>query len=87
MRLEAIEKIPVYKNEGGMINTTRGPMDEHDRTLLEKRTGTMDNENEYTRWVEFWYIGDGRKPELVHRSAHVHLKKNVIAEGIAAMLG
>ena len=40
------------------------------RLLLEKREGTVDNENELTTWVEYWLEG-----ELVHRSAHVTLKK------------
>jgi hypothetical protein len=50
-----------------IITTTKGDMDE---SLLEKREGTVDNDNETTTWVEYW---DGE--ELVHRSAHVTLKK------------
>jgi hypothetical protein len=46
--------------------TTKGDMDE---SLLEKREGFVDNENECTTWVEYWLDG-----ELVHRSAHVTLK-------------
>lgn len=49
------------------INTTKGLMDE---SLLEKKEGVVDNENEYTTWVEYWLDG-----ELVHRSVHVQLKK------------
>jgi hypothetical protein len=41
-----------------------------DDSQLEKREGTVDNENELTTWVEYWLDG-----ELVHRSAHVTLKK------------
>jgi len=41
-----------------------------DDSLLEHRTGTLDNENELTTWTEYWLDG-----ELVHRSAHVILKK------------
>jgi hypothetical protein len=41
-----------------------------DDSLLEKREGTVDNDNELTTWVEYW-LDD----ELVHRSAHVTLKK------------
>jgi len=52
-----------------LVNTTKGEMDE---TLLEKKEGLVDNDNEYTTWVEYWLEG-----ELVHRSAHVALKKNV----------
>lgn len=50
------------------VNTTKGMMDE---SLLEKKTGVVDNENEYTTWVEYWLDG-----ELVHRSVHVQLKQS-----------
>lgn len=61
------------------INTIHGELEE---SLLTKKTGELDNENEYTTWVEY-YLND----ELVHRSASVRLKKNVFADGVAAMLG
>jgi hypothetical protein len=50
-----------------LVTTTKGDMDD---SLLEKREGFVDDENEYTTWVEYWLEG-----ELVHRSAHVTLKK------------
>jgi hypothetical protein len=50
-----------------IVTTTKGDMDD---SLLEKREGVVDNDNEFTTWVEYWQ-GD----ELVHRSAHVTLKK------------
>lgn len=53
-----------------MINTTKGLMDE---SLLEKREGVVDNEHEYTTWLEYWHEG-----KLVHRSAHVRLKKTLV---------
>lgn len=59
-----------------MITTTKGPMDE---ALLEKREGVIDNDNEYTTWVEYWHEG-----ELVHRSAHVQLKKALVLSAEAA---
>ena len=59
-----------------MITTTKGDMDE---TLLEHRSGVVDNENEFTSWVEYW-LGE----ELVHRSAHVTLKKMPPIGGEAA---
>lgn len=62
-----------------LITTTKGEMDE---SLLEKKEGLLDNDNERTSWVEYWLEG-----ELVHRSVHVHLKKNVLADGVAAMIG
>ena len=51
-----------------LITTTNGDMEE---SLLEKLEGTVDNDNELTTWVEYWDAG-----ELVHRSAHVTLKKS-----------
>lgn len=59
-----------------LVNTTKGEMDD---SLLEKREGTVDNENELTSWVEYWLEG-----ELVHRSAHVVLKKMPSVGGEAA---
>jgi hypothetical protein len=50
-----------------LVITTKGEMDE---ALLEKKEGFVDNDDEYTTWVEYWLDG-----ELVHRSAHVKLKK------------
>lgn len=54
-----------------IVNTTKGEMDD---SLLEKREGTIDNDIENTDWVEYWLNG-----ELVHRSAHVRLKKPVLS--------
>ena len=50
------------------VFTTKGDMDE---ALLDKKEGVIDNDNEYTTWVEYWHEG-----ELVHRSAHVRLKQS-----------
>ena len=52
------------------VTTTKGMMDE---SLLEKKEGFVDNENEYTTWIEYWHEG-----ELVHRSVHVQLKKALV---------
>jgi hypothetical protein len=59
-----------------LVNTTKGEMDE---ALLEKKEGFVDNEDEYTTWVEYWLDG-----ELVHRSVHVQLKKSVVLSGSTA---
>lgn len=59
-----------------IVTTTKGDMDD---SQLEKREGTVDNENEMTTWVEYWLDG-----ELVHRSAHVTLKKIPTFAGGAA---
>lgn len=62
-----------------IITTTEGDMDD---SLLERRDGVYEDDNELTRWVEYWHEG-----KLVHRSAHVQLKTNVLAEGVAASFG
>jgi len=60
-----------------LVTTTKGEMDD---SLLVKQEGTVDNDNEFTTWTEYWLDGD-----LVHRSAHVTLKKPpVFAGGEAA---
>ena len=62
-----------------IVTTTKGDMDE---ALLEKREGNVDNDNEYTTWVEYWLDG-----ELVHCSVHVQLKKSVGLKVEAASFG
>lgn len=59
-----------------IVTTTKGDMDD---SLLEHRSGQVDNENELTSWVEYWL-----EDELVHRSAHVTLKKIPTFAGGAA---
>jgi hypothetical protein len=63
------------------ITTTYGDMDE---SLLEKKTGDVDNENEATTWTEYYLTNPDGTVELVHRSVHVRLKKNLSIEGVAA---
>lgn len=59
-----------------LVTTTKGEMDD---SLLEKREGSIDNENELTTWVEYWLLD-----ELVHRSVHVTLKKMPVFAGAEA---
>ena len=59
-----------------LVTTTKGEMDD---SLLEKKEGHVDNDNEYTTWVEYWHEG-----ELVHRSVHVTLKKMPVFAGAEA---
>ena len=54
-----------------LITTTKGEMD---TSLLEKREGEIDDENENTKWVEYWLDG-----ELVHRSVDMVLKRATVA--------
>lgn len=63
-----------------LVFTTKGEMDD---SLLEKKEGIIDNDNETTRWVEYWHEG-----ELVHRSVDMVLKRfSVTGEPVAASLG
>jgi hypothetical protein len=59
-----------------LVNTTKGEMDD---SLLEKKEGFVDNDDEYTTWVEYWLDG-----ELVHRSVHVQLKKAAVLSAATA---
>jgi hypothetical protein len=58
-----------------MIATSIGEMPE---AQLEKREGVVDNENEYTTWLEYWFEG-----ELVRRDAHVTLKHGILGSAEA----
>ncbi len=53
-----------------LVNTTKGEMDV---SLLEKREGSIDTDNETTNWVEYWLEG-----ELVHRSVDMTLKRMTV---------
>lgn len=50
-----------------LVNTIYGEMDD---SLLEKREGVDEHDNDRVEWVEYWLNG-----ELVHRSAHVTIKR------------
>ena len=50
-----------------IVTTTYGDMDD---SLLERKDGMFEDDNELTTWVEYW-----KDAELVHRSVHVTLKK------------
>ena len=63
----------------GLVTTTKGEMDE---ALLEKKEGFVDNDIEYTTWVEYWHEG-----ELVHRSVHVTLKQALSLSAETELLG
>jgi hypothetical protein len=56
-----------------LVTTTKGEMDD---SLLVRKDGNMENDNEKTSWVEY-YSGD----ELVHRSVHVTLKEIPFSAG------
>jgi hypothetical protein len=62
-----------------LVNTIHGKMDD---SLLVKKEGSIDNDNEFTTWVEYWL-----DEELVHRSAHVTLKTSLFTQLEAAEIG
>jgi len=55
------------ETKDGMITTIYGM---RKAAEFEKREGVFENDNEFTEWLEYW---DGEK--LVHRSAHVTVKR------------
>lgn len=59
------------------VNTIYGEMEVAD---LEKKDGVVDNDREYTRWVEYRLNG-----ELVHRSVHITLKEGLEMDGITEL--
>jgi hypothetical protein len=61
-----------------LVTTIHGEMDD---SLLEKKEGSLDNDNETTSWVEYWLGG-----ELVHRSVNMALKRSVVGTAIAASI-
>jgi hypothetical protein len=63
-----------------LINTTRGPIEEHD---LARKLGFEENPNEFVVWIEYRYEG-----ELVRRDAHVIQKNPLpIANTLAGAIG
>lgn len=61
-----------------------GPITQLDEELLIKKEGVVDNDIEFTTWVEYRLASDPAAERAIHRSAHVTLKKPVtFAEGIA----
>lgn len=62
-----------------IVTTTKGEMDD---SLLEKREGSDETDSETISFTEYWLNG-----EMVHRSVHVALKRNVFSEGITQMIG
>ena len=62
-----------------IVTTTKGEMDD---SLLEKREGSDETDSETISFTEYW-LDD----EMVHRSVHVTLKRNVFSEGITQMIG
>lgn len=51
--------------------TPENPTGLMDETLFTKTEGVVDNDDEYTTWVEY----RDNTGQIVHRSAHVTLKK------------
>ena len=71
---------------GKLVTTTKQTPENPDGLMntddLDKKEQIIDNDNERTLVIEYYL-----EEELVHRSVHVQLKKNVAADGIAAMIG
>jgi len=53
-----------------LINTTIGEIDE---SLLQKEEGVIDDDKEYTTWIQYWFDG-----KIVYRSLQTRFKKTVV---------
>jgi hypothetical protein len=62
-----------------VIKTLLGEQNESDLSFT---TGTDENENEVVTWKE-WRFGG----QLVRRDVHLHLKRGILCEGMAAQFG
>lgn len=60
----------------------KGQMAEMDESLLQRKDIFTDNDNETVNAVEYWLDG-----ELVHRSAHIHLKRGLDIGSAAGSIG
>lgn len=65
----------VEKLGSNLVRHGEGVLDQIDELHLYKHEGVVDNEHEHTTFVEYWL------PVLVHRSAHVTLKRGATATG------
>ena len=67
------------------VDLGNGIIEYMDEMYLVRRTGEEENENEIVAWVQYHLPAND---QMVHRSAHVHLKKaRVFAEATAAAIG
>jgi hypothetical protein len=65
--------------------TPDSPITQMDEQDLVKSTGVVDNDIEYTTWVEYRLKSDPDAERAIHRSAHVTLKQaTVFSTGVAA---
>ena len=58
-----------------ILTSTENPTGLHEESEFDKSEGSVDNDNEYTTWVEYRVKGTDT---IVHRSAHVTLKKPAV---------
>ncbi len=58
-----------------------------DDSLLWKRTGTIEDDNEKTSFVEYWMNWGTPDQKIVHRSAHIDLKRALTLEGATGVIG
>lgn len=64
-----------------LVSTIYGDTEESE---LLKLTGGHETDDEIVSWVQYHLPATG---EMVHRSAHVHLKKAIFGEALAAAIG
>jgi hypothetical protein len=72
------QKVNPFAETPAEVMTSRGLLPTAD---LDKTTGVLDNDNEFSCWVEYRARGES---EIIHRSADVKLKKaSVVAQSEA----
>lgn len=59
-----------------------GHFSQMDESLLDRRDVHDENDNEIVNAVEYWLDG-----EMVHRSAHIHLKRGLDIGSAAGSIG
>lgn len=69
------------------VDLGNGKIEAMPESQLLRHTGESENDNEIVSWVEY-HLPEHEGGRLVHRSAHVHLKKaTVFGEATAAAIG
>ena len=69
------------------VDLGNGGIEYMHESLLLRCTGETEDDNEIVSWVEY-YLLEHEGGALVHRSAHVHLKKALVfGDGVTAAFG
>lgn len=88
MNLDENTLVRHYEGDHPEISTNKGIMR---KEFLDRKVVSFEDDNELTHAIEYRLkdgpVDENGECELVHRSVHVQLKKNVAAELVAAPIG